>query len=57
MGLPCRFCMTYRGHNGIKSFKKYLGETTDFRRVLIGIDRPDSRDPDIVGDWVLGKFS
>jgi PTH1 family peptidyl-tRNA hydrolase len=44
------------GHNGLKSIKANLG-TADFRRVRVGVGRPDSTDPEIVSAWVLGKFS
>jgi PTH1 family peptidyl-tRNA hydrolase len=44
------------GHNGLRSIKNGLG-TADFKRVRIGVGRPDSTDPEIVSAWVLGKFS
>jgi peptidyl-tRNA hydrolase, PTH1 family len=43
------------GHNGLKSLKRGFG-SADFWRVRIGVDRPDSTDPEIVAAWVLGKF-
>jgi peptidyl-tRNA hydrolase, PTH1 family len=43
------------GHNGLKSLKRELGGP-DFHRVRIGVDRPDSTDPDIVAAYVLGKW-
>ncbi|MFY9487466.1 MAG: aminoacyl-tRNA hydrolase, partial [Solirubrobacterales bacterium] len=43
------------GHNGLKSLKQGLG-TTDFRRVRVGVGRPDSTDPEVVSSWVLGAF-
>ncbi len=43
------------GHNGLKSIKASLG-TADFRRVRVGVGRPDSTDQEIVSSWVLGKF-
>lgn len=43
------------GHNGLRSIKDALG-TADFRRVRIGVGRPDTTDPEIVSAWVLGKF-
>jgi peptidyl-tRNA hydrolase, PTH1 family len=43
------------GHNGLKSLKRGFG-STDFWRVRIGVDRPDSTDPEIVAAWVLGSF-
>lgn len=44
-----------RGHNGIKSVANSL-KTNDFKRILIGIDRPNSRDPDAISDYVLSKL-
>jgi PTH1 family peptidyl-tRNA hydrolase len=44
------------GHNGLKSLKRGLG-SADFRRVRVGVGRPDSTDPDIVSAHVLGRFS
>ena len=44
------------GHNGVKSLKKGFG-SADFWRVRIGVDRPDSTDPERVAGYVLGKFS
>ena len=44
------------GHNGLKSLKRDLGGP-DFRRVRVGVGRPDSTDPEIVSAWVLGRFS
>ncbi|MGH2958370.1 MAG: aminoacyl-tRNA hydrolase [Solirubrobacterales bacterium] len=44
------------GHNGLKSIKSNLG-TADFRRLRVGVGRPDSTDPEIVSAWVLGRFS
>lgn len=43
------------GHNGLKSVRQALG-TADFRRVRVGIGRPDSTDPEIVSRYVLGTF-
>jgi PTH1 family peptidyl-tRNA hydrolase len=43
------------GHNGLKSLKQGLG-SADFQRVRVGVDRPDSTDPDIVAGYVLSKF-
>lgn len=43
------------GHNGLRSIKESLG-TGDFRRVRVGVGRPDSTDQEIVSNWVLGKF-
>ena len=44
------------GHNGLKSLKSGLGGV-DFRRVRVGVGRPDSTDPEIVSAHVLGRFS
>lgn len=43
------------GHNGLKSLKRGLG-SADFRRVRVGVGRPDSTDPEIVSAYVLGRF-
>jgi PTH1 family peptidyl-tRNA hydrolase len=43
------------GHNGLKSLKQGLG-SADFRRVRVGVGRPDSTDPEIVAGYVLSKF-
>jgi peptidyl-tRNA hydrolase, PTH1 family len=43
------------GHNGLKSLASGLG-SRDFRRVRIGVGRPDSTDPEIVSAYVLGRF-
>lgn len=44
------------GHNGLKSLKRGLG-SADFRRLRIGVGRPQSTDPEIVSAYVLGRFS
>jgi PTH1 family peptidyl-tRNA hydrolase len=44
------------GHNGLKSLKGGLG-SGDFRRVRVGVGRPDTTDPEIVSGHVLGRFS
>ena len=44
------------GHNGLKSLKRGLGSAA-FRRVRVGVGRPDSTDPEIVSAHVLGRFS
>jgi PTH1 family peptidyl-tRNA hydrolase len=43
------------GHNGLKSLKRGFGEA-EFWRVRVGVDRPDSTDPEIVASYVLGRF-
>ena len=44
------------GHNGLKSIRTGLG-STEFGRVRVGVDRPDSTDPDRVAAYVLGRFA
>ena len=44
------------GHNGLKSLKRDLGGP-DFRRIRVGVGRPDTTDPEIVSAHVLGRFS
>jgi peptidyl-tRNA hydrolase, PTH1 family len=44
------------GHNGLKAVKAGLG-SADFRRVRVGVGRPDTTDPEIVSAHVLGRFS
>jgi PTH1 family peptidyl-tRNA hydrolase len=43
------------GHNGLKSLKRELGGP-DFRRVRVGVGRPDTTDPEVVSAHVLGRF-
>ena len=43
------------GHNGLKSLKQELG-SPDFRRLRVGVGRPNSTDPEIVSAYVLGRF-
>ena len=43
------------GHNGLKSIARALGGP-GFRRVRVGVGRPDSTDPSIVSAHVLGPF-
>jgi PTH1 family peptidyl-tRNA hydrolase len=45
-----------RGHNGIKSIVDCLAGLNTFPRVLVGIDRPASRDAKAVSSHVLTKF-
>jgi peptidyl-tRNA hydrolase, PTH1 family len=44
------------GHNGLKSLRDGLG-APDFRRIRVGVGRPDTTDPEIVSAHVLSKFS
>ena len=43
-----------KGHNGLKSVATHLqGGMNGFVRIGVGIGRPQSRDPDVVSDYVL----
>ena len=44
------------GHNGLKSIRAALGGD-GFRRVRVGVGRPQSSDPEIVAGYVLARFS
>lgn len=44
------------GHNGIKSIIKEC-KTDKFSRLLIGIDRPNTKDPNVISDYVLENFN
>jgi peptidyl-tRNA hydrolase, PTH1 family len=44
------------GHNGLKSLKRELG-SPEFRRLRVGVGRPQSTDPEVVSSWVLGRFA
>ena len=43
------------GHNGIRSLFELVGR--DFDHVRMGVGRPASTDPDVVADYVLGRFA
>jgi len=43
------------GHNGLKSLKRGFGDA-EFWRARVGVDRPESTDPDVVASYVLGRF-
>ena len=43
------------GHNGLRSLRTGLG-APEFWRVRVGVDRPDSTDPEVVSAYVLGGF-
>lgn len=45
-----------KGHNGIKSCQQTLGGVK-WWRVGVGIGRPESRDPNVVSKYVLGKMT
>jgi peptidyl-tRNA hydrolase, PTH1 family len=44
------------GHNGLRSLKEGLG-SADFRRIRVGVGRPETTDPEIVSAYVLGRFN
>lgn len=43
------------GHNGLKSITGLIGK--DYVRLRVGVDRPDSYDPDVVAGFVLSRFA
>lgn len=45
-----------KGHNGIRSCIQQL-ETEEFTRLAVGISRPESRESQVVTEWVLGRFT
>jgi peptidyl-tRNA hydrolase len=45
-----------RGHNGLKSIFSCL-KTNDYEKIKIGVGRPDTHDPEIVAQYVLGEFT
>lgn len=47
---------SFRGHNGLRDIIKMKGND-DFHKLGIGIDRPNSKDPKVVADYVLSKFT
>jgi PTH1 family peptidyl-tRNA hydrolase len=44
------------GHNGLRSIAEAMG-SQEFRRLRIGIGRPERGDPRPVADWVLSPFA
>jgi peptidyl-tRNA hydrolase, PTH1 family len=44
------------GHNGLKSVSQGVGGP-DFRRIRVGVGRPDTTDPEIVSAHVLSRFT
>ena len=44
------------GHNGIKSIQRYFRDSLDFKKVLIGISKPDSKDGASIINHVMGNF-
>lgn len=45
-----------RGHNGLRDLERQM-PGVQFKRLAIGIGRPESHDPDQVAAYVLGKFT
>lgn len=45
-----------RGHKGVKSVRNALG-VPQTEKILIGIGRPNSKDPEVVSDYVLGQWT
>jgi len=45
-----------KGHNGLKSIKQTL-PGVDHTRIGVGIGRPESREPDVVAEYVLKKMT
>ena len=45
-----------KGHNGLKDVAAALGGGKDFKRIAIGIGRPQARDPVTVNKFVEGPF-
>jgi len=43
------------GHNGLRSIAQHL-KTQDFRRLRIGVGRPERGDPRTLADYVLADF-
>ncbi len=52
--LRLRYDGGHGGHNGMRSVAGLIG--SDFHRLRVGVGRPDSRDPEVVADWVLHDF-
>lgn len=53
--IKIKFGGGHRGHNGLRSIIDIAGK--DFHRLRFGIGRPDTREQNEVGDYVLTKFS
>lgn len=45
-----------RGHNGVQSVIGAVGGK-EFKRLQLGIGRPNSRDPEAVSNYVLQNFT
>jgi PTH1 family peptidyl-tRNA hydrolase len=52
---------SHKGHNGLKSVYGLVSavgkDVEKIPKILIGISRPESREPSVVGDYVLNDFS
>ena len=44
-----------KGHNGLKSIQNSVGKGS-FSRLKVGIGRPESKNPNLVGEYVMGEF-
>jgi PTH1 family peptidyl-tRNA hydrolase len=53
--IRCRLGGGLAGHNGLRSIKQHLGDTT-FGRVRVGVGRPEAGDPMTVADYVLSRW-
>lgn len=45
-----------RGHKGVKSIRNALGVPAT-EKILIGIGRPKSKEPEVVSEYVLGQWT
>jgi peptidyl-tRNA hydrolase, PTH1 family len=53
--LEAKFGGGLAGHNGLRSIAQHL-KTQDFRRLRIGVGRPERGDPRSLADYVLADF-
>ncbi|MGH2934039.1 MAG: aminoacyl-tRNA hydrolase [Gaiellaceae bacterium] len=53
--LEVKFGGGLAGHNGLRSIAQHL-KTQDFRRLRIGVGRPERGDPRTLADYVLADF-
>ncbi len=53
--LEVKFGGGLAGHNGLRSIAQHL-KTQDFRRLRIGVGRPERGDPRSLADYVLADF-
>lgn len=54
--LTLRKTGSHKGHNGLRSLIEHMG-TPEFFRLGFGVGRPISREPDVVGAYVLSRFT